>query len=144
MYTDESNKKIGGTLRAKIARESLAAIFKDKDNPNYLLKDIEYAKMFDVTRLTISTIRESLKVKNRTHRIIDRIDDLGPKDNTLKELSLKLGVKYQNLYKICSEYNISVLPDVRPIESLKEHAKNRSLETKRLIQESGILKDPNC
>lgn len=137
----EVNIKIGGSQRAQIARERLVDIFSNPEDKDYLLKDIEYAKRFDVTRHTISSIREQFKVPARTDRIINRLKDIDSKSMTIKEISELLDVKYQNLYKIIKEHDIEVKPDTRPIEHLKAHAKSRKLKTLELIERSGICSD---
>lgn len=102
------NKKIGGLERAKIAREELKLIFCNPKDPTFFYKDIDYAKKFDVTRHTIYKIRNDLKIASRSDRILAEIKKLKTKDITLKELSAKLNVKYQNLYKIVTDNKVSI------------------------------------
>ena len=137
----EVNKRIGGSQRARVAREELVAIFSNPENNDYLLKDIEYARRFDVTRHTIAAIRKQFNIPARTERILSRLETIDTKSMTIKELGVHLGIKYQNLYKILTEHDIEVKPDTKPIEHLKEHAKNRRLQTLELIENSGIITD---
>ena len=67
------DKRKGGSGRAKIAREKLVTIFSNPEEKEYLLKDIEYAKKFDVTRHTIASIRKLYKIPSRTERIVIRL-----------------------------------------------------------------------
>jgi hypothetical protein len=135
------NKRIGGSQRAQVAREKLVEIFGNPEDSNYLLKDIEYARMFSVTRHTISSIRGQFKIPARTERILRRLESINTETLTITELSGLLDVKYQNLYKIITENHLKVKPDTKPIEHLKQHAKNRKLKTLELIANSGIITD---
>jgi hypothetical protein len=135
------NKRIGGSERARVARMELLSIFSNKDSNESLLKDIEYARRFNVTRHTISSIRDQFEVPPRSERILNRLKATHTEDMTLAEISDALGIKYQNLYKIVKENEIAVKPDVKPIEHLKKHAKKRKQKTLDLIQNSGILTD---
>jgi hypothetical protein len=137
----EVNKRIGGSQRAQVAREKLVAIFSNPEDSDYLLKDIEYARRFKVTRHTIASIRGQFEVPARTERIIKRLEAIDTKNMTLTEISEHISVKYQNLYKIVKEIGIEVKPDTRPIEHLKQHAKNRKLKMLELIKNSGIITD---
>jgi len=137
----KESKRKGGFERAMVARERLLTIFNNTENKDYYLKDIEYAKKFDVTRHTIASIRKQFNVPPRTERILNKLKKIKTNDMTLKEISDTLNVKYQNLYKIVKEHGIEVKPDVKPIEYLKQHAKNRRLKTLELINRSGILSD---
>ena len=102
------NKKIGGLERAKIAREELILIFNDPTNPLYFSKDIEYAKKFDVTRHTIYSIRDKLGIPPRSERIIAVLKKMKTKDMCIYDISEKLNIKYQNIYKIITDNKISV------------------------------------
>jgi predicted transcriptional regulator len=104
----EINKKIGGLGRAKIAREELRIIFSNPSDPLYFSKDIDYAKKFDVTRHTIYKIRKDLKIPSRSERILQVLKKLKPVNLTLKKLSAKLNVKYQNLYKIVTDNKVTI------------------------------------
>jgi hypothetical protein len=138
---EDVNKRIGGSKRANVARENLVAIFSDPSNSDYLLKDIEYARRFDVTRHTIASIRDQFKIPPRTERILTRLKSIDTESMTIKEIGALLNIKYQNLYKIIKENDIKVKPDTKPIEHLKEHAKNRRLKMLELIEKSGIISD---
>lgn len=98
-----SERKKGGQERAKLARASIQVLFKSSDDPLYFAKDIEFAKMFGVTRHTIYKIREELKIPPRSERIFNRLQDMDYKKYSISDLSEKLGIKYQNLYKIIKE-----------------------------------------
>jgi len=137
----EENKRIGGYLRAQIARIELISIFKDTADKKSLLKDIEYAHQYDVTRHTIASIREELSIPARTERILIRLKELPTAEKTLYELCDILGIKYQNLYKIVKDNNLPYKPDVQPIEYLKRHATNKKIKTLELIKNSGITKE---
>ena len=106
--TLEINKKIGGLGRAKIAREELKLIFSNPSDPFYFSKDIEYAHQFDVARHTIYKIREDLKIPSRSDRILAVLKKMKTSNMTLRELSAKLKIKYQNLYKIITDNKISI------------------------------------
>ena len=90
------NKKFGGSERGQVAREELKLIFNDPTNPSYLLKDIDYAGKFNVARLTIYNIRKNLKIPSRSVRILHILGKMKTSRLTLKEMSEKLGIKYQN------------------------------------------------
>jgi hypothetical protein len=100
------SKKFGGSERGQIAREELKLIFNDPTNPLYFLKDIDYAGKFNVTRLTVYNIRKNLKVPSRSVRILQVLGKMKTSRLTLKEMSEKLGIKYQNLYKLVTDNNI--------------------------------------
>ena len=102
------NKKIGGLDRAKIAREDLRIIFSNPSDPLYFSKDIEYAKKFDVARHTVYKIRRDLKISPRSERILSALKKLKTNELTLKELSAKLNIKYQNLYKIVTDNKVNI------------------------------------
>jgi hypothetical protein len=105
---DPDNKRIGGLDRAKIAREEMKIIFSDPKNPLYFAKDIEYAKKFGVTRHTIYKARDTLCIPSRSKRILLVLNNTSTKDLTIRELSKKLNVKYQNLYKIIKDNGVPV------------------------------------
>lgn len=102
------NKKIGGLERAKIAKEELRLIFNDPTNTLYFYKDLEYAKKFDVTRHTIYSIRDKLCIPPRSERILNILKKMKTKDMSINDISEKLHIKYQNLYKIITDNKISV------------------------------------
>lgn len=102
------NKKIGGLERAKIALEELRLIFRDLSNPLYFSKDIDYAKKFDVTRHTIYSIRNKLGIPSRSKRILSVLKKMKTRDMCVKDISEKLHIKYQNLYKIITDNKVSV------------------------------------
>lgn len=100
------NKKIGGLGRAKIAREELRIIFRDFENPLYFSKDIDYAKKFDVTRHTIYKIREDLKIPSRSERILNVLRKIKTSTLSLKQISERYNIKYQNLYKVVTDNKV--------------------------------------
>lgn len=109
------SKKFGGQSRANKAREIMSEIFSNPEHPMYLEKDIDLAKKFEVSRLTIYNIREQLSIPPRINRILLRLKDIDTENYTKKEIADMLGMKYQNLYKILREYKIKVKQDTRPI-----------------------------
>ncbi len=123
--SEQISKKFGGQGRAQKAREAMSKIFSDPDHELFLQKDIELAKRFNVSRLTIYNIREELKIPPRTDRILKKLKGIDTKQFTKKELADKLHMKYQNLYKIIQEYKIKVKPDVRPIVSMLKFQKEK-------------------
>ena len=100
------NKKFGGSERGQVAREELKLIFNDPTNTSYFLKDIDYAVKFNVTRLTIYNIRKDFKIPPRSVRILHILEKMKTSRLTLKEMSEKLGIKYQNLYKLITDNKI--------------------------------------
>jgi len=98
-----TNNRIGGMDRAKIAREEIIAILSDETNKHYFDKDIDFAKKYKVTRHTIYKIREVYGIPSRSDRILRAIKDIDWKNISIKDISKKLGIKYQNLYKIVND-----------------------------------------
>jgi hypothetical protein len=121
--SESVSKKFGGQDRADKARTAMSKIFSDPNHPQYLEKDIDLAKAYDVSRLTIYNIREQLRIPPRTDRILSKLKSIDTKQFTKKELADLLGLKYQNLYKIIREYKIKVKPDTRPIVSMIRYRK---------------------
>lgn len=124
------SKKIGSQERAERARVVLTEIFSNINHPSYLEKDIDLAKKLEISRLTLYTIREELRVPPRTDRILHRLRSMNTKEYTKKELAALLGLKYQNLYKILNQYTIPVKTDTPPIHALIRHQKEKA--SKRL------------
>lgn len=124
--SDSTSKKFGGQDRADKARKMMSKIFSDQDHPLYLVKDIDLANKFDVSRLTIYNIREELGIKPRTERIIDKLKNIDTKKYTKKELATMLGLKYQNLYKILRESKIKVKADTPPIVAMIRYQKEKT------------------
>jgi len=120
-----SNKKIGGMKRARKAREDLVVVLQDESNPMFFAKDIELARKYKISRHTMYKIREEYDIPSRTSRILSVLNSLNLSKYTIKELSEKLGIKYQNLYKIIKDNNLSVKPDTPPIQYLREFQKKR-------------------
>lgn len=106
MKKPKVNKKIGGTDRAKIARTEIKEIFSNPKHPLYLIKDIDLAKKYDVIRHTIYKIRDEMNIPSRPKRIVMLLKNTDTGNYTLKELSQKTGLKYQNIYKIMNYHNL--------------------------------------
>lgn len=104
-------KMIGGTVRAKMAKEELDVIFKDPLNPLHLAKDIEFAQKYNVARHTVYKIRKDLKIPPRSKRLLAVLKAMDCSEKTIKDLSEELNVKYQNLYKVMSDNNIAYKKD---------------------------------
>jgi len=121
----EFNKKIGATVRAKRARESMQEIFSVANHPLYFAKDIDFARKYDVSRHTIYRIREDLNILSRSTRILNRLNKMELTEFTIKDLEKILHVKYQNLYKIILENGLQIKQDVLPIEFLKKYQKDK-------------------
>lgn len=102
----EVNKRIGGTDRAKIARDDLKKIFTDPKHPEHMGKDIFFARKYDVTRHTIYKIREDLNIPPRSKRVLAVLKATKTGNYTLHELSKILDLKYQNLYKTMTDNNL--------------------------------------
>lgn len=124
--SDSISKKFGGQDRADKARKMMSKIFADQDHPLYLEKDIDLADKFDVSRLTIYSIREELGIKSRADRILDKLKKIDTKKYTKKELATMLGLKYQNLYKIIRESKIKVKADTPPIVAMIKYQKEKT------------------
>lgn len=104
--TPRINKRIGGPDRARAARQELEKIFNDPTHPLHLAKDIEFANQFDIARHTIYKIRDEMKIPPRSKRVLTVLKNMDTGKYTLKELSTKLGLKYQNLYKVVTDENL--------------------------------------
>lgn len=100
------NKRIGGPDRARIARQELEKILNDPTHPLHMSKDIEFAKQFDVARHTIYKIREEMKAPPRSKRVLSVLKSMDTGRYTLRELASRLGLKYQNLYKVVSDFDL--------------------------------------
>lgn len=105
------NKRIGGTDRAKIARDDLEVIFTDSTHPEHMEKDIYFARKYDVTRHTIYKIREDFKIPSRSKRVLAVLKSIDTGKYTLHELSKTLDLKYQNLYKTMVDNNLPYKKD---------------------------------
>jgi hypothetical protein len=138
---EEISKKFGGQSRASKARRSMSRIFKNENHPLYLEKDIDLARKYDVSRLTIYNIREQLGIPPRTERILARLAKIKTKDYTKKELADLLHMKYQNLYKILREYKIEVKPDTPPIQSMIRFQKRKKVSIKKTSEKEEAPKE---
>ena len=69
-------------------------------------KDIDFAKKYKVTRHTIYKIRETYDIPSRSDRILKVIRSMDIGKSTIRDISKKLGIKYQNLYKIIKDNSI--------------------------------------
>lgn len=102
------DNRIGGTDRAKTARDELALILSDDTNKDYFAKDIDFARKYKVSRHTIYKIREQFNIPSRSERILKVLNSMNTKGFSLMEISKKLNIKYQNLYKIIKDNNINL------------------------------------
>lgn len=100
------NKRIGGVDRARLARQDLIKIFNDPTHPLHLAKDIEFARQFDVIRHTVYKIREELNIPPRSKRVLAVLKSMDTGRYTLRELAAKLDLKYQNLYKVVTDFDL--------------------------------------
>jgi len=103
---DQTNRRRQGRKNAEVARKEMEEIFKSPKNPLYFSKDIDFAKKYGVTRLTIYKIRDDLKVPSRAERLIVALKNIDTKEYTVQELGLGFNVKYQNLYNIMKNNKI--------------------------------------
>lgn len=122
----KTNKKIGGLKRAQKAREDIVVMLQDDSSSLYYYKDIELARKYNVSRHTIYKIRHDYDIPSRSVRIAEALKKIDANRYTIKELSKKLGIKYQNLYRIVKDLKIRVKPDTPPIESLKKYVREGS------------------
>ena len=137
--TCSTSKKIGGVARAKKAREEMQLILTDENHPLYLAKDIEFARRYDVSRLTIYNIRDDLKQPSRYQRIVKKLKSLDLSLYTINDLTKMLQVKYQNLYKIILENKLKVKvddtrkttdkPKVKPAPKMTKTLKGTKVKT---------------
>lgn len=121
----ETSKKFGGQERADAARKALSKIFSKPKHPLYFEKDISLAQKFDVSRLTVYSIRDELGIPSRSIRILNYIKKMGPENYTIQELADLLDIKYQNMYKIVNQYGIKVKPDVRPVDTMNDYLREK-------------------
>jgi len=121
----KQNKKIGGAERAKKARQELIILLQDEKSQLYFAKDIELAKKYDISRHTMYKIREEYEIPSRLFRILNVLKSIDLSKYTIKDLSEKFNIKYQNLYRIIKDNNLKVKPDTPPIESLKRYQKSK-------------------
>jgi len=112
-----TNRKKRGVL----ARQYLEDVFNDPCHPLYVASDVQLAKKLNITRLTVLNIRKEMGFTGRNERVIDLLNKTETKKFTLKELSMKLGIKYQNLYKLTRRLGLHTRTDKRPIEAMIEH-----------------------
>jgi len=89
----------------------MQVILSDENNPLYYSKDIEFARRYDISRLTVYHIRDDLGAPSRYQRILKKLKSLDLSLYTINDLTKMLGVKYQNVYKIILENNLKVKPD---------------------------------
>jgi predicted transcriptional regulator len=134
---DIMSKRIGATGRAEIARTQMQLIFSDENHPMYFAKDIEYARRYDVTRITIYKIRDSFGVPPRSERLIQKLKKIDLSQYTIKELSKMLNIKYQNLYKILQENGLKIKNDTPPINFLKKYqAERKSAKLSKITEKN--------
>jgi hypothetical protein len=106
MIEKKISKRVGGFDRAKIARAELSEIYKDTEHELYFAKDIELAKKYNVSRHTIYKIREEMNIPPRSKRVLEVLKSMDTKSYNLKELTNLLNIKYQNLYKMVTDFDI--------------------------------------
>jgi hypothetical protein len=114
MTSKQVDKRVGGTKRAEKAREFIKNVMGDVAHPMHFAKDIDFARMFDVSRHTIYKIRRDLEIPDRLERIVSRLKGVDTGNHTMKELCTLLNVKYAGLYKILCEKNLPVKSDLKP------------------------------
>lgn len=102
----------------------MQVILTDENNPLYFAKDIEFARRYDVSRLTIYSIRDELGAPSRYQRLLKKLKSLDLSLYTINDLVKMLGVKYQNLYKVILENNLKVKPDTLRAPKPQEPQKN--------------------
>ena len=119
------SKRFGGVQRAEVARKHLKDVFSSDTHPLHFAKDIDLAKLFDVSRHTVYKIRDEMGVGPRSKRIITKLKSLDLKSHTIRELSKILNIKYQNLYKLMTEAGLKAKDDIAPIEHLKKYHEER-------------------
>jgi predicted transcriptional regulator len=117
--------RIGAPERAEKARKEMKKILTDEEHPLYLTKDIDFARRYGLSRLTIYKIRKELGIPSRVVRLTKKLKKIDTKNRTINELASKLNVKYSNLYRVIREKQIKTKPDTPPIESLKKYQKKR-------------------
>ena len=130
MAEPKRNRKVGGRSRARTAKDDLQRILTDSRHPDHLAKDIDLSAKYNVSRHTIYKIRKDLGVAPRPERIRKRLAALDTTCFTIKEISIMLNIKYQNLYKILNEEGIPTKADTLAIEHLKQFQKKKPAEVK--------------
>lgn len=115
------SQQIKRRRKGELAKRGLEKIFSDVHNQLYTGSDVEIAKEFNVSRLTVFNIRKELSVKSRNERIVEVLKNIDTSALTLRELAIYTGVQYQNLYKIVKGLKLKTKADVRPIEHMIQH-----------------------
>lgn len=115
------NKRIRGIL----ARIYMQRVLINPQDPMYSASDVSLARKLNVSRLTIVNIRKELNLKNRKNRIVALLNQIDTQTLTMKELSSKLALKYQNTYQVVKTMGLKTLPDKKPIESMIEYQMQR-------------------
>jgi hypothetical protein len=113
--------------KGKIAEIGVEMIFSNENHRLYTASDIEIAREYNVSRLTILNIRKQLSIKSRNERIIDILNKIDTTTMTLKELSVYLGVKYPNLHKIVKSLKLKTRPAIRPIKHIHQSQSSVSI-----------------
>lgn len=116
------------TTDAQLFNDSVSVLFINKNklnNPLYLLKDIDFAKRYDVSRHTIYSIRKQLNIPSRTDRLLHKLKHTKTNRFTIKELSKIFNVKYQCLYKLINERNLPIKTDTPPISYMVAYQRTR-------------------
>lgn len=117
-----SHKRYKQTAKA---RKDLEKIFSESNHPLYTKNDTILAKYFNVSRLTIYSIRKELNIPCRYQRILNKLSSISTENYTITELALILKIKYKNLCKIIKKNNIKVKPDTPPIIKLLIYNRKR-------------------
>lgn len=115
------NKRIRGIL----ARIYIQRVLLNPQDPMYAASDCEFARKLNISRLTVVNIRKEFKLKNRKKRIVDLLNQIDTSTITIKDLSGKLCLKYQNTYQVIKQLGLKTLPDKKPIESMIEYQMQR-------------------
>ncbi len=115
--------------RGAIARNFILDVLSNPNHQMYAASDVEFAKMLNVTRLTVYNIRKELVLKSRKKRVIELIDREDISSMTMKDLSFKLNLKYQNIYQLTKKLGLKTLPDKKPIDFMLEHQRSKSKST---------------
>ena len=98
-------------------------ILTDENNPLYFAKDIEFARRYDVSRLTIYSIRDQIGAPSRYQRLLKKLKNLDLSLYTINDLVKMLGIKYQNLYKVVLENELKVKPDISRVPKAQKSQK---------------------
>lgn len=113
------NKKVGGMKRAAKAREFMQSVMADSTHAMHYAKDIDFARMFDVSRHTVYKIRHDLQIPDRLERVVGCLKRMDTSRYTIWELCSMLNIKYAGLYKILNELKLPYKSGLKPSLSEK-------------------------